>query len=193
MKGGDAMIISPSGPEKVRTDADDAGFVERALESWPARLFFAGIGIAVAAVETFLTLWQGGPAGKILAVASILWGLMILGFLACVVTYSPPEPYVPFASSVPPETLAVAYDSGTVTFTNPTPDAITKVEMVQNGLLSSTSLYSVDLAYGESASFPAADLDEVRVSKIDGNTTEFSRYYVHFGRDSEGRDIVRIQ
>lgn len=51
---------------------------------------------------------------------------------------------------------------------------------------------AVLLAYGKSASFSLMDLDEVRVSKKDENSTEFTRYYVAFGRDGEGRNVVRV-
>ncbi len=184
------MIISPSDPERPCTDGDALSF----LAEW-GRCSGAAAGIIIL-VGIFLSLWDEGLRGKAIAVTSLVALLVGCGILACVIfsfNSPPPDPYVPLASSVPPETLAVAYDSGTVTFTNPAIGTITRIEMVQSGLLSSTSLYSVDLAHGESASFPVADLDEVRVSKIDGNTTEFARYHVLFGRDSEGRNIVRIR
>lgn len=182
------MIISPFDPEKPCTDDALSSLAERVCYSGAAAGLILMVGI-------LLYLWDEGLRGKAVAVAFLVASLVGCGILACVifgVNAPPPDPYVPFASSVPPEALSVAYDSGTVTFTNLAIGTITRIEMVQSGLLSSTSLYSVDLAHGESASFPVADLDEVRVSKIDGNTTEFARYHISFGRDSEGRNIVRI-
>lgn len=177
------MIISPADLEKPCTDGSSICSV---VEWCPVCIIIiAGL---------LLSLWHDGIKGKIATAALIIMTISMVGIAAyAIVCPQPPEQHVPFTSSIPPETLTVAYDSGTITFTNPVPDTITKIEVVQNGLISHTLLYSVDLAYREGAAFPVADLDEVRVSKINGNSTEFSRYHVLFGRDSEGRNIVRIR
>ncbi|MBP2147260.1 hypothetical protein J2129_002773 [Methanofollis sp. W23] len=167
------------------SDDEEICFAEKCLDFWPIALFFACVGI-------LLALWEDVWHRPLLIVAGVFAGALCIVIMSHILCPPPPEPYIPFASSIPPELLSVAYDNDTITFTNPAPGTSANIEIIERGFLSSTPLYSVDLAYSESASFLLMDLDEVRVSKRDGDSTEFTRYYVSFGRDGEGRNIVRV-
>lgn len=169
----------------MTSDDEESCLAERYLDFWPVALVFAGVGM-------LLDLWEDVWHRPLLVVAGVFSVFLCIVAMYPLICPPPPEPYIPFTSSIPSELLTVAYDDGTISFTNPAPGTSVNVEIIQKGFLSSTPLYSVDLAYGESASFLLMDLDEVRVSKRDGASTEFTRYYVSFGRDGEGRNIVRM-